>query len=37
MKMKNNAIISGDKLKEVILDIEAIRSGNFDILESVEE
>ena len=36
-KMKNITIISGDKLKEVILDIEAIRSGDFDIVDSEDE
>ena len=35
--MRDNTIISGDKLKEVILDIEAIQSGDFDIIESGDE
>ncbi len=26
--------ISGNKLKEVILDIEAIKEGNFDLIEN---
>ena len=33
-KVRSDTIISGDKLKEVVLDIEAIRSGDFEIIES---
>ena len=30
---KNSFLISGKRLKETILDIEAIRTGNYDIVE----
>ena len=36
-KHKNNQIISVDKLKDVVKDIEAIRTGDFEIVESEEE
>ena len=30
-------IISGEKLEEVVLDIQAIRTDNFDLVDSEEE
>ena len=36
-KNRERRIISNEKLKEVILDIEALKSGNYDIVEAEEE